>query len=99
MNKGWLSTAPLLLLLASCSSSSAQGDAGPGSDLAITDLTGVDLTGSGSTDLISSTDMAGCPATMPTPFTACTNTPGTLTGPTCMYPGGTCTCSDSVWTC
>jgi hypothetical protein len=80
---------PLALLsamLAGCGDHKSQVDASTDSGTA-----GQDLNASG--------DMAGCPATKPTPFTTCTNTPGTVTGPTCVYPTGACTCADASWTC
>jgi hypothetical protein len=76
--------------LGGCGDHTSQVDAATDSGTA-TDFAGQDLVASG--------DMAGCPATKPTPFTACTNTPGTVTGPTCVYPTGTCTCADASWTC
>jgi hypothetical protein len=64
---------------------------------------GKDMTVGGGADLaaadLSGTDMAGCPAAKPAPFSSCTNTPGTVTGPTCTYPTGSCTCADTNWVC
>jgi hypothetical protein len=95
---------PLLLALAGCDTDSTQVDGATG-DQSVVDLFGADLAGVDATVLdlassdLASSDMAGCPVTKPTPFTACTNSPGTVTGPTCVYPSGTCTCADASWTC
>lgn len=82
----------LSAVLAGCADHTSQVDSGTGVDLG-------DMTAASGQDLTASGDMSGCPATKPTPFTACTNTPGTVTGPTCAYPTGTCTCADASWTC
>jgi hypothetical protein len=80
-------------------------DSAAAADLSLADLAGADFAAvdlaapnSGNPDLIG-IDMAGCPAVKPTSFTSCTNSPGTVTGPTCVYLTGACTCSDAVWTC
>jgi hypothetical protein len=83
--------------LGGCGDRTSQVDASTDSGTA-TDLAAADLNTAGQ-DLVASGDMSGCPAMKPTPFTACTNTPGTVTGPTCVYPTGTCTCADASWTC